>query len=248
MTGFTAVSSGRTAWVFGTFMLRASLRDGRTTATVLLTPVLMALVFRFVGEGAATFVLFFPAVLTMSLMFVGLPLATRIVTWRVRGVFRRLACTPQPLGRLLLALAAGSAGLGFVQALLILALGGVLGVPLRARLVGGMLPFLALGALCFTAYGVLLAGFARQPEAVNVLYVFTLLPMTFAAPVFVPSTALPPLVARVAAWLPPALLARGLQAHLLPQHPPEPLAGLMVGLLTYTLVFSMVSMRRFRRL
>ncbi len=245
-------ASWHAAGAFGKQILRANLRDWRTTSVVLFTPLLMLLVFRFVdtdptGGVPDLFVTFFPGVLTMGILFVGSPLATRIVSWRERGIFRRLACTPQPLGLLLLAMAAVSAVLGVVQALLILTLGWGFGVPLTWANVAWSLPFIALGAACFTAYGVMLAGFSRKTETVNVLYVFSLLPMTFAAPLFSPAGALPPLVAAVGEWLPPSLVATLLQATLLEGRLPDQALLVIGGLLTCIAFFSMVSMWRFRR-
>ncbi len=233
---------------FAAAMLRASLRDWRTTAAVLLTPLSMLLAFRFLsgdGEGTDLFVAFFPGIVAMGLFFVGAPLATRLVTWRERGIFRRLACTPQPLGWLLLALAAVSAGLGVVQTLLILGLGRLLGAPLTAAGLLRGLPFILLGAACFTAYGLMLSGFARKAETVNVLYVFSLLPMVFASPLFLPSEALPPLAETVGRWLPPSLTASLLQTALLEAPLPDQAPAAVLGLLTWGLFFSMVSLWRF---
>ncbi len=252
MTAYFPRSPWRAAGAFGRWMLRASLRDWRTTAVVLFTPALMLLVFRFANPAAAEgepdlFVQFFPGVLAMGILFVGSPLATRIVSWRERGVFRRLACTPQPLGLLLLAMAAVSAALGVVQTLFILALGWGFGAPLTWDRAALSLPFIGLGAACFTAYGVMLAGFVRKTETVNVLYVFSLLPMAFAAPVFSPGGTLPPALAAAGEWLPPALVAKLLRAALLEGRPPDGAPWLIAGLLTCTAFFSMVSVRRFRR-
>jgi len=113
---------------FARAILWAAIRNWRTTLSFLLAPILMLVIFRYFGGDSEIgqydmFTYLFPSIVAMTVMFAGVPLATRLVVWREQEIFRRLACTPQPLGRLVLAMMFSYSIVAILQALLILAAG-----------------------------------------------------------------------------------------------------------------------------
>ncbi len=247
----TGVHSWKATFHFVRLMGRANLRDWRTTGVMIFTPLIMLFVFAFGasdegGQEVLSFV--FPAIVSMSVFFAGAPFATRIVTWREHKVFRRLACTPTPVGWLVAAYGAVYVGIALLQAVVVLLIGrGLLGVNLHGQ--GALLALgpLALTACCFAEYGALIASLVRKTETVNVVYIFTLLPMVFMGPAFTSNDRLPGALRLVGEWLPASVSIKLVRPLLETGHLPEQAALLTLVLAGYTLLFAVGAVFLFRR-
>lgn len=236
------------AFDFAGALLRAGMKDRKALASTLLTPVFMLMTFWLVGRttdrGNDLLTFIFPGIVGFTAMMAGLTQATRIVGWRQQGVFRRLACTPVPLGRLVTAASLTQVLLGVAQAMLVLLFGVVaLRVPVDGPGALAAIGVLALGAACFVAFGSIMAGLAHKVETVNLLFVFTLMPMGFLGNTFLPAEMMPPLVQRVGPWLPTQMLSDLIRPLLNggapPAHPWLP----VLGLAAYTLAFTAIARR-----
>lgn len=235
---------------FAGVLFLTSVRSWQGYLTSLLTPLFMLVVFWLTGsQSNPEFIRFiFPAIVAFTVMFAGVPITQRIAEWRARGIFERLAVTPVPLGRLMLAVAGAQTVTALLQAILIL-LFGTLVLGIGADPGGALLSIvvLTLGAICFITFGALIAAFVERVETATTLYIFVLLPMTFLGNTFFPAEQMPALVQRLAPWLPTAMLsdmARPLLADgMLPDRWWVPLLGL-VG---YILLFGLGALVGYRR-
>ena len=240
-------SDWEAAAAFAGMMLRATLRDWRTLGILLFTPAIMLVVFRVTGsdDGFDLLAFVFPAIVAMSVFFAGAPFAVRIVGWREQDVFRRLACTPAPLGRVVAAYGVTFVLIALLQSGVILLAGrflfGIAGSASGAA--WAILPLL-LGAVIFVAYGGLLAGWVRKAETLNLLYIFTLFPMMFGGEVFVPAGNAPGLWQTAASWLPPALMLRLLRPLLQEGQWPDDALLLLAALTAYALLLTLLAARR----
>lgn len=237
---------------FALAILRSGWNDRRGLAITLLTPVFMLMVFWFTtraqaDRGTEMMEFVFPGIVSFTAMMPGLSHAMRVTTWRQHGVFRRLACTPVPPGRLMLAAAVAQWLLGLIQvAALILFGAAVLGATVSWSGTLAAMGALALGSACFIAFGLLIASRWSRAETVNIPFIFTLMPMAFLGNTFLPAELMPPAVRTIGPWLPTQMLTEltrplmnggGLSAGaLLP----------VLGLVGYTLLFSLVAIMIFK--
>ncbi|MCB8962286.1 MAG: ABC transporter permease [Ardenticatenales bacterium] len=221
-------------------------RDYRAVAMTTLTPLFVLGMFAFMsrvtGGGAAMYA---PAV-GFALMMVGSVQATRIVSWREKGVFRRLALTPQPLGGLVLGAAGAQLLLAFLQALLIAVLGS-LAFGLRLTVSGMLLAILIifLGAAFFVALGSLVGSLSPRAEVANLVYIFSQLPLYFLGG-GLPAEIMPAGLQKISPYLPNTLLHRLLAVAADGQMPAADI-WLAVGLLGYTALLALTAYRFFRR-
>ncbi len=238
-------SPSTTASIRGLFhfirlMTRASLRDWRSTGILLFIPLLMLIVFSFSSSDLLPSVL--PGIAAMAAFFAGAPFATKMAVWRERGVFRRLACTPTPVGRLVLSYGLIYAVIALLQsALTLFAAGTLFHVDFNAF--GAVLasPIFLLTAICFTAYGALMVGLVNKTETINVVYVFTLFPMMFISPIFTPNSAMPNWLQTVGEWTPPALAVALTRPLLATGRFPSQAPLFIIALTGYALVFAFLA-------
>ncbi|HMA33349.1 MAG TPA: ABC transporter permease [Chloroflexia bacterium] len=233
-------------------VLRAGVRNRVALATALFTPLFMLAIFWLTTQGGKpggfnmlSFI--FPGIVSFTVMMAGSTQVTRLGSWRQQGVFGRLACTPVPLGQLVLAAALAQVLLSLVQALIVVVFGIlVVGIPVQPLGIPLAAGVLTLGATCFIAYGSLVASLAKRIETASLLFIFTLLPLSMLGNTFLPVDQLPPIVGAISPWLPTTMMADLIRALLttgtLPAAPLVPLAGLLL----YTILFSALSMRLFR--
>ena len=232
---------------FGIALLRAGLKNRVSLISSLLTPLFMLGLFWLVGGDGPLLGFIFPGLVGFTVMLAGSNHAMRLVAWREQGVFTRLACTPVPVGRLALGAAGAQVALGLVQALLVLAFG-VLVVRVPVDPLGALVAVavLTLGGACFIAYGSLIGALARRAEVATMLYIFTLLPLSFLGNTFLPLDQLPAVVQVAGPWLPTTMVSDLVRPLLLDGAlPSAPLLPLL-GLLVYTVVFSALAVRLFR--
>jgi ABC-2 type transport system permease protein len=232
---------------FGIALLRAGLKNRVSLASSLLTPLFMLGVFWLVTSDTAGLRFVFPGLVSFTVMLAGSNHAMRLVMWREQGVFTRLACTPVPVGRLALGAAGAQVALGLVQALIVMAFGvGVVGVPVDALGALVAVAVLTLGGACFIAYGSLIGALARRAEVATMLYIFTLLPLSFLGNTFMPLDQMPAFVRAAGPWLPTTMISDLVRPLLLDGALPANAYLPVLGLLIYTALFSALAVRLFR--
>jgi ABC-2 type transport system permease protein len=172
--------------------------------------------------------------------------AGTLVSWRERGIFRRLKVTPLPLtefgfARLLTHLLVA---MGQTAVLLLvgrLFFGVHLGIDLAA-----LIPLVIAGALCFIAMGFLIGALARTQETAAIAGQVITLPMVFLAGVFFSIDTAPTWVREVARFLPLTYLANGLRDVAIRGHSIGATLPDLAVLAGVAIAVSLISIRFFR--
>jgi len=170
--------------------------------------------------------------------------AGTLVSFRERGIFRRLRVTPLPLGEFAFARVLTHLALALAQAAILLAIGrAFFGVHLGLDVVA-LIPLVAMGALCFIAIGFFVGSVARTQDAAAAIGNVVTLPMVFLAGVFFSLDTAPGWLQQVARLMPLTYLADGLRdvairGHSLASTLPDLgiLAGVTVGVVLLSLRF-----------
>ena len=194
--------------------LRLTLRRGESLLLTLAIPLGLLAFFGTVDVVDASVEFLVPGILALAIMstaMTGLAIATGFE--RQYGVLKRLGATPLPRSGLLLAKTSSVLAVEALQAVLIVALGLLLGWSVRweARTVLLAVVFVALGTAAFAGLGLLMAGRLRAEATLagaNGLYLVLLL----VSGMVVPLSRLPGGLAAVARVLPSGALAEGLRS------------------------------------
>lgn len=236
----------RSAIAFTGAQIRAGLNDLRSFITTLFTPLLLLVIFWVIGRpekpGDFDLVNFiFPGIIGLTAMLGGQTIALKLTQWKKQQIFQRLACTPTPVGILILGAGLAQLVLSLCQAILVMLFGwmifrlpvdnaGVILVPI----------VLMLGAACFIAFGMLLAGFTNNTEAASSIYLMVILPMFFLGGGF-PSDILPAFLQSVSPWLPTSMLHNLLSSLLGGNGFPPHTFDSVGGLLAYTAILTLIT-------
>ena len=109
---------------FAWALIKGARNDLRNVFMTLFGPLLILVIFWMVTRTRETQIdllgFIFPAIVGMTVMLGGQPVATRIITWRQQGILQRLACTPVPVGHLVLGAGLAQLVLAIGQGLVIL--------------------------------------------------------------------------------------------------------------------------------
>jgi ABC-2 type transport system permease protein len=170
-----------------------------------------------------------------------------LVSWRERGMFRRLRLTPLPLWEFATGRIMASLVLAIAQAAVLLTVGKVaFGVNLSAHAILTIIPLVLAGALCFIAIGFLVGSLAKTQEAGDAIGNVVTLPMIFLAGVFFPLDSAPSWLQTVAKLLPLTYLATGLRDLAVRGHSFASSIPDIAVLLAGALVLGAISLRYFR--
>jgi ABC-2 type transport system permease protein len=226
---------------FAAALFRASLRDVRGTLMTFCVPLVLLVVFALTDNGKnLKFVL--PFTIGLVAMFSGSGLAMRIVNWRTQRVFQRLAITPVPVGWLIMSMVLVQMVITLIQTVVVLVVGVAwTGLAFTPVLLATTLGFVFLGTLCFLSFGAMLSTFVSRVEAVNSLYVFTLMPMSVLGGSLIEI----PLIGKLGDLLPTTMFTH-LLSVIVGKLDVAILPTAIGGLLLYALVFSGISLKRFR--
>jgi ABC-2 type transport system permease protein len=128
---------------------------------------------------------FAPGILAMSLMNSGvIGLATAFVTYRERGILRRIRVTPFPLGSFILARVISQMVIAVLQAIILLGMAwAFFGLHLRGNLLVVLLA-IVIGALAFLAIGFAISGIAPNTETAASYANLITFPMLFLSGIF----------------------------------------------------------------
>lgn len=154
---------------------------------------LSALVSRGIpSTGGVSFRTFmFPGVMAMTVLFTAMFSSVSIVWDREFGFLREMLVAPVRRGALVVGKCAGGATVATLQALIMLLLAGLVGVPYSAPLLLILAGEMMLTAVAITALGTALASRMAQVESFQVVMQFVVLPMFFLSGALFPLHGLP---------------------------------------------------------
>lgn len=238
-------------WHFALANLKGSLKNKIMMAVALFTPLMLLLMFWLTSGAAGTgrnlMAFLFPGIVAFVVIQAGGMHAATIVTWREQGIFQRLACTPTPLWQLVLGRSMAQGALSLLQVGVVLLAGvALVGLPLSP---GGLvlsLAVLGLGSACFIALGTVIAGLSPNATIANSLYIFLVIPLLFLGDALMPSSVLPEALQHIGRILPTAMLTTLVRSLLVDQAFPASNAAPLLGLIVYSLIFVLLSVRLFR--
>jgi ABC-2 type transport system permease protein len=146
-----------------------------------------------------------PGILAMSIMNSGMiGLASAFVSYREKGILRRIKATPFPLSSFIIARIVSQLTIAVVQAGVLIGLARLLFDLRIDGNLGNVLVMVMLGSLAFLSLGFVISSFARNQEAADALANAFSFPMLFLAGVFFPVDSAP-------AWLQPITRAMPLR-------------------------------------
>jgi ABC-2 type transport system permease protein len=156
---------------------------------------LSSLMGRGLGAGGSDFKTFmFPGVVAMTVLFTAIFSSVSIVWDREFGFLREMLVAPVHRGALVVGKCAGGATVATIQALIMLALAGLVHVPYAPSLIFSLVGEMVLAAVMITALGTALASRMAQVESFQVVMQFVVLPLFFLSGALFPLRSLP-------AWL-----------------------------------------------
>lgn len=151
-----------------------------------------SLMGRSAGAGGGNFRTFmFPGVVAMTVLFTAIFSSVSIVWDREFGFLREMLVAPVRRGALVVGKCAGGATVATLQALIMLALAGLVGVPYSPSLIFTLIAEMLLAAVTITALGTALASRISQIESFQVVMQFVVLPLFFLSGALFPLRALP---------------------------------------------------------
>lgn len=145
-----------------------------------------------IGVGGTSFRTFmFPGVVAMTVLFTAIFSSVSIVWDREFGFLREMLVAPVRRGALIVGKCAGGATVATIQALIMLALAGLVHVPYSPALVFTLVGEMLLAAVTITALGTALASRMAQVESFQVVMQFVVLPLFFLSGALFPLRSLP---------------------------------------------------------
>lgn len=172
--------------------------------------------------------------------------ALTLVTWRTKGVLRRLRLSPVPAGEIALARVAVSLIVALVQTVSFLAIAVLL---LDLQLSGPWwvaFPLVAVGTVSFLSIGLLVGAVASTAEAASAMANLVIVPMAFLSGAFIPLESAPPWMRAVSNLMPLTHLLDALKDVMVRDRDALsvlPHVGVLVG---FAAVFTFVAIRVFR--
>lgn len=144
------------------------------------------------GAGGGDFRTFmFPGVVAMTVLFTAIFSSVSIVWDREFGFLREMLVAPVRRGALVVGKCAGGATVATLQALIMLALAGLVHVPYSPVLIFTLVGEMVLAAVTITALGTALASRMAQVESFQVVMQFVVLPLFFLSGALFPLRSLP---------------------------------------------------------
>jgi ABC-2 type transport system permease protein len=188
-----------------------------------------------------------PGILAMSIMNSGMiGLASAFVTYRERGILRRIRATPFPLSSFILARILSQLVVSVAQAAILI----VAGLLIADLNINGNLLYVfimvTLGSLAFLSLGFVVAAFARNQETADSLANAFTFPMLFLGGVFFPVDSAPDWLQPIMRLIPLRYLADGLRNLMIRDASlPDEWLNLLVMLATAVVGFAL-ALRFFR--
>lgn len=233
--------------------LKLYLRDPASVFFTMVFPTLVVVVLGSVPSfrqpdralgGLRVIDVYIPIATAMVLAMLALSaLPTYLATYRERGVLRRLATTPVPPARLLVAEMLMGLLMAVVAVALVLAVGRIaFDVALPGQLLGFGLA-LVLGAAALFAVGLLVAAVAPSGTAATGIGTVLFFPVLFFAGLWVPREVMPETLRGISDFTPLGAAVQALKDSSA-GHWPQPLA--LAVMTAYVVVFGLAAARTFR--
>ena len=235
---------------FSATLLYANLRNLKTLAITLGMPLFMLFTIwvpSLAGDEESQEImrLLFPAIILLSVIMPGLTQATHLTRWREERIFQRFALTPVPLANLMIGTAFTQIIIGVGQGVLMLIFGiFIVGLEMSVRSVFLVLIGMTLAGTAFIAFGSLIAAFNRTSDISGYVFFFTIMPLAFLASF--PPDMMPDSINALTPWLPTSMAIELIGPLFLSNQPSNGALFAGIGLIIYALVFTLISIRRFR--
>ncbi|OIP23285.1 hypothetical protein COX95_01685 [bacterium CG_4_10_14_0_2_um_filter_33_32] len=153
-----------------------------------------------------------PGIVAMGIMQMGIiGVAAGIVTWRERGILRRLLATPVHPATIIFSQIVTRLTISIMQSATIITLGVAV---FHVHIIGSFLNVFILtilGGTIFLSIGLALSGFGKTHNTVMALSNVVMMPMMFLSGVFFPRDALPDLLKSITQYMPLTYLADGMR-------------------------------------
>jgi len=133
----------------------------------------------------------FPGIVATSTLFTAIFAGISIVWDREFGFLREMLVAPIPRSSILVGKCLGGATIATLQALILVALAGLVGVPYNPVMMIGLLLLLFLTALAMTAFGLMISARIKKFQAVMPIVQLVLTPMMFLSGSLFPLAGLP---------------------------------------------------------
>lgn len=235
---------------FSAMLLYANLRNLKALAVTLGMPLFMLFTIwvpSLAGdeESQEIMQLLFPAIILLSVIMPGLTQATRLTRWREGHIFQRFALTPVPLANLMVGTALIQILIGVGQGMLLLLFGMfIVGMELSLSSALLVLAGMVLAGAAFIAFGSLIAAFSRKSDIAGYVFFFSIMPLTFLASF--PPEMMPDSLNKLTPWLPTSMAIEIIAPLFLNNRLSEDVLFAGIGLVVYTLLFGIISAKKFR--
>jgi len=227
---------------FARAQLIGQLRNWRSNAPALFTPMLLLLIFTLTGDPDTPSMV--PFIVGFTVMFSGQTLAQILIGWRNNRVFTRFAATPTPTSHLIIATIMTQVIIFVLQGILVMILGVMLNdLQLDIMSTLAVIAILIFSSLTFISFGAMIAAFVSKVETASMIYTFTLLPIIFlgGAVIEIPG------FSDMGQYLPPTLLTNTLNPFFgFDTVEPVQIIINMALMLGYSVIFTMIATRFFR--
>ena len=141
------------------------------------------------GVDFQTFI--FPGVLCMAATFTGIFSAASLVWDRELGFLKEMLVAPVSRASIIVGKCLGGASVASAQGVILLALGGLVGVPYHPTLILGVFALLLLVSFAVTAFGLLVAVTIKRAQTFTYVMQMLVMPMFFLSAAFFPVAGLP---------------------------------------------------------
>lgn len=153
-----------------------------------------------------------PGILAMSIMTNGMMgLAGAFVSYREKGILRRINATPFPLPSFIMSKIVTQIVIAILQAVILLGVGKILFNVKFTGDIASLAVMLILGAFAFLAIGFLISSFAPNSEVADAVANAISFPMMFLSGVFFPVSAAPAWLKPITEIMPLTYFANGLR-------------------------------------
>lgn len=198
MTGVRSTGSisenFRGAWVVAYREVLRFVGDKARVLASLTFPLLFLAIFgagfsNVVGAMAGSISLvefMYPGIIAMAVLTSALAAGISVVEDREVGFLKEILVAPVGRTGIVLGKAAGAAGVGLLQALMLLVIAPVVGVGIDLGVALKLVPLVVLLSLALSGLGILIASFMRTQQGFQLLIQVLVFPMVFLAGVFFP--------------------------------------------------------------
>ncbi|MBI2847286.1 MAG: ABC transporter permease [Chloroflexi bacterium] len=152
-----------------------------------------------------------PGLVGMMIMWANMFVGVRLISWRERGILKRLGVTPLRPFNLISSQIVAHVILSFLQAALLVAIGWLL---FKVSVQGSYLTLsfmIALGSLCILSLGYIIGSFIKKSESANAVAMLISFPMMFLSGSYFPTDSAPSFIQPLVKLMPLTYLNHALR-------------------------------------